>query len=1030
MADDKTFTNAIIKRQEQLTRWEDSDTNKCPPHTLKKDKKVQFQDGCIFLAACSSGDRDEVQVLLDRGADINTANIDGLTALHQACIDDNLDMVEFLVEHGADVDVCDNEGWTPLHATASCGFSEIARYLLRKNCNVAAVNNDGDLPYDICEDDEMEKLLKQTMDEQGVDADAARRDEEDRMMTDANAWLAAKNRGEMLVEDKHQKTGATALHVAAAKGYVKVISVLLTAGADINNKDVDGWTPLHAAAHWGMQDSCKILAENMCDMEAKNQAGQTAFDVADSELVKLLEELKLKQADLKDQQKDLHIVTIVPTGRRRSSVTRMSGGQKHNVMMKNVDQEKATLDVPAPGGEDKGKSSSSSCSEDENTSDSETEKKNELNKKTVEPNPPSERDKQPFMTTVEIKEKHTTEMPKIEETVESTEKEYIKNADENEEVKKGLKKDSEMIGDGLIIKDKLYNNGKPEKLANNNIRGKSDKDGDDLKQKSNIIKEENTNSEGDVFEEKPEKDTDANKDLINEKQNGEKVRNETPLIEEVGTKRDKDVLKRTISAPPAVMEVPKISINSKSYVKNDVKGESDTPSWRLGLRKTGSTSMVPHETTVAKVATDDKNLARSASSPRLAEEEDNKNNEKNDKPSSRRPFLSSSSFSGSDNNNSSLTDRFGGQVGLTNPHRFVSAGPTVSPYVPYSRRQQQLENERKERTEKENADKENRTNIRNSSSDNIATILSTSSTTTITTPTSSFTHHRKSYEPPKRDEETEMLRKVRAKRARETRRSTQGVTLEDVQQANAVLSKTDPSIVTTATTTTTSAILATTTIATTETPVATTSLTTDTTTTKSQDTSASSSRTSVLGNLNVNNDKDISSRVPVDVNIRRSQSTRETDTASMASWRKQREDPAKKDDDISATRSSSFRRIREGGSGYNLENSAYVPRNRTERAAERNALSMVDVGGPSGTGGNITRSASLRQERLRKQEEETALEQQRKEKEKEKGIVSDDLDGDRSSQDKDDKRHESTAIRRRKINRERRSTGIATYTPE
>ncbi|KAH3746432.1 hypothetical protein DPMN_180840 [Dreissena polymorpha] len=279
-------------------------------------------------------------------------------------------------------------------------------------------------------------------------------------------------------------------------------------------------------------------------------------------------------------------------------------------------------------------------------------------------------------------------------------------------------------------------------------------------------------------------------------------------------------------------------------------------------------------------------------------------------------------------------------------------------------------------------------------------------------------------------QETEMLRKVRAKRARETRRSTQGVTLEDVQQANAVLSKTDPSIVTTATTTTTSATLATTTIATTETPVATTSLTTDTTTTKSQDTSASSSRTSVLGNLNVNNDKDISSRVPVDVNIRRSQSTRETDTASMASWRKQREDPAKKDDDISATRSSSFRRIREGGSGYNLENSAYVPRNRTERAAERNALSMVDVGGPSGTGGNITRSASLRQERLRKQEEETALEQQRKEKEKEKGIVSDDLDGDRSSQDKDDKRHESTAIRRRKINRERRSTGIATYTPE
>jgi len=40
-------------------------------------------------------------------------------------------------------------------------------------------------------------------------------------------------------------------------------------------------------------------------------------------------------------------------------------------------------------------------------------------------------------------------------------------------------------------------------------------------------------------------------------------------------------------------------------------------------------------------------------------------------------------------------------------------------------------------------------------------------------------------------------------------------------------------------------------------------------------------------------------------------------------------------------------------------------------------------------------------------------------------------DGDQNSKDdKDEKRPESTAIRRRRINRERRSTGIASYTPE
>ena len=80
-----------------------------------------------------------MKTLLGRGADIDTANVDGLTALHQACIDDNLDMVEFLVANGADVDRGDNEGWTPLHATASCGFLSIARFLLDHGSTVAAV---------------------------------------------------------------------------------------------------------------------------------------------------------------------------------------------------------------------------------------------------------------------------------------------------------------------------------------------------------------------------------------------------------------------------------------------------------------------------------------------------------------------------------------------------------------------------------------------------------------------------------------------------------------------------------------------------------------------------------------------------------------------------------------------------------------------------------------------------------------------------------------------------------------------------
>lgn len=83
MADEGKQVSALLRRHQQLKRWEDSETNRESGSPRPSSKRVKFQDGCVFLAACSSGDKDEVKKLLDRGADINTANVDGLTALHQ-----------------------------------------------------------------------------------------------------------------------------------------------------------------------------------------------------------------------------------------------------------------------------------------------------------------------------------------------------------------------------------------------------------------------------------------------------------------------------------------------------------------------------------------------------------------------------------------------------------------------------------------------------------------------------------------------------------------------------------------------------------------------------------------------------------------------------------------------------------------------------------------------------------------------------------------------------------------------------------
>ncbi|XP_071133916.1 protein phosphatase 1 regulatory subunit 12A-like isoform X38 [Mytilus edulis] len=673
MADESL--SALNRRFNQLKRWEESETNKASHLPKEKPRKVKFQDGCVFLAACSSGDRDEVLQLLKKGADINTSNIDGLTALHQACIDDNLDMVEFLVQHSADVDVCDNEGWTPLHATASCGFTEIARYLIKEGANVAAVNNDGDLPIDICEDEIMEHMLQDEMSKLDIDADAARQEEENQMLEDANKWLNNKS----VKEKRHQKTGATALHVAAAKGYMKVISVLLQAGVDVNARDNDGWTPLHAAAHWCQEEVCKALVDHMCDMDIKNNAGQTPTDVADSEIIKLLEELKAKQQSLKDKENE-DTNEIIPHrnqhGKRRSSVTRMSVDQKQNVILKEVGQERSTLEANLSGI----KSSSSSSGEGE-SSESDTEKQNELNKQSTEANQTRDRDKPPITAVVEIQK---PEMGKIEES----------NENDTVQVKK---KDEDVI---------------------NEVDKKTD----------------------------------------------------TPRIEEIG--ETKESLKvPTIVTPPTITES-----------KNDT--EPDILSWRTGLRKTGSTSMVIEN----NKDEGDKNLSRSLSSPRIPVD---RNSVENDKVQLRRT---------TDTQDHKPLDRISAYSrSINNPYR----SSYQSAYVPYYRRQQE-QNERREK-EREAKIMESTTTTQPSTSTATSVSATLSSVTTATTTVSTHgvssiascptfgtnSMFRRSYQIPSRDEEAETQRKARAKRARETRRSTQGVTLEDIQKAEEVLHSSD-----------------------------------------------------------------------------------------------------------------------------------------------------------------------------------------------------------------------------------------------
>ncbi|XP_073073246.1 protein phosphatase 1 regulatory subunit 12B isoform X6 [Manis javanica] len=368
----KRAESARMRRAEQLRRWRGSLTEQesaerragRQPQTRCGSPRVRFEDGAVFLAACSSGDTDEVKKLLARGADINTVNVDGLTALHQACIDENLDMVKFLVENRANVNQQDNEGWTPLHAAASCGYLNIAEYFINHGASVGIVNSEGEVPSDLAEEPAMKDLLLEQVKKQGVDLEQSRKEEEEQMLQDARQWL---NSGE--IEDLRQaRSGATALHVAAAKGYSEVLRLLIQAGYELNVQDHDGWTPLHAAAHWGVKEACSILAEALCDMDVRNKLGQTPFDVADEGLVEHLEMLQKKQNVLRSEKET-----------RNKLIESDLNSKLQSGFFKN--KEKILYEEETPKSQEMGeenKESSSSSSEEEDgedeASESETEK--------------------------------------------------------------------------------------------------------------------------------------------------------------------------------------------------------------------------------------------------------------------------------------------------------------------------------------------------------------------------------------------------------------------------------------------------------------------------------------------------------------------------------------------------------------------------------------------------------------------------------------------------------------------------------
>ena len=79
------------------------------------------------------------------------------------------------------------------------------------------------------------------------------------------------------VNKRFERYDETALHIAAEKNLLEAAKWLINQGADLEAKDIAGWTPLHYTAIYGSVDVARLLISRGAKVNAKNVYGWTAL---------------------------------------------------------------------------------------------------------------------------------------------------------------------------------------------------------------------------------------------------------------------------------------------------------------------------------------------------------------------------------------------------------------------------------------------------------------------------------------------------------------------------------------------------------------------------------------------------------------------------------------------------------------------------------------------------------------------------------------------------------------------------------